>query len=54
MDNSEVGTRLNLFGDGNVEVGVELFKEQHLCGINRYCRWPGFELSRFESNCHTG
>jgi len=32
----------SLFGEGNLEGTVEIFKEQHIC--NAYCRWPGFAL----------
>ena len=32
----------SLFGEGNLEGKVKIFKEQHVC--NAYCRWPGFTL----------
>jgi hypothetical protein len=34
-----------LFGDGNVETGVQLFKKQHIC--NKFCSWPAFGLKVF-------
>ena len=46
---SDVSAGMNLFGNGNVELGVELFEQQHSCSTNRYCGWPGFKLQSFES-----
>ena len=40
-----VGQGQRLFSDGNVQKGVELFKEQHVC--NEFCKWAGFRLSPF-------
>ncbi|KIM55951.1 hypothetical protein SCLCIDRAFT_29991 [Scleroderma citrinum Foug A] len=40
-----VGRGQRLFSDGNVQKGVELFKEQHVC--NEFCKWAGFRLSPF-------
>ncbi|KAF8436837.1 hypothetical protein L210DRAFT_2434495 [Boletus edulis BED1] len=45
----DVGDGLSLFGDGNVEKGVELFEEQHSCSTNKYCGWPGFNMAEFGS-----
>lgn len=34
-----------LFGDGNLEHGVTVFEDQHVC--NKFCKWPGFNLEPF-------
>ncbi|KAG1780739.1 hypothetical protein EV702DRAFT_964224 [Suillus placidus] len=31
----------DIFGDGNIEVAVTMFEEQHIC--NDYCEWAGLE-----------
>ncbi|KAG6378352.1 hypothetical protein JVT61DRAFT_14077 [Boletus reticuloceps] len=38
LTHPDVGAGMNLFGDGNVERGVELFEEQHNCSTNKYSR----------------
>ena len=38
-----VGAGQDLFGEGNLEIGVKLFAKEHIC--NDFCRWPGFELA---------
>ncbi|KAF9232882.1 hypothetical protein BU15DRAFT_67057 [Melanogaster broomeanus] len=40
-----VGEGRNLFGDGNLEIGVRLFEKEHAC--NKFCKWLGFGLEGF-------
>ncbi|KAG2153623.1 uncharacterized protein EDB93DRAFT_1082168 [Suillus bovinus] len=42
----------DIFGEGNIEVAVSQFEDQHAC--NEYCKWPGFGLEAFvtEVNDH--
>ncbi|KIO08033.1 hypothetical protein M404DRAFT_135048 [Pisolithus tinctorius Marx 270] len=43
-----VGGGMDIFSKGNVEIGVELFEQEHVC--NRYCTWPGFVLKPFKGS----
>ncbi|KAL4068881.1 hypothetical protein V8B97DRAFT_2104761 [Scleroderma yunnanense] len=43
----QVSQGQKLFGDGNVQKGVELFEKEHIC--NMFCKWAGFGLSAFSS-----
>jgi hypothetical protein len=38
---SSVSGGQDIFGDGNIEVAVTMFEEQHIC--NDYCEWAGLE-----------
>ncbi|KIO08753.1 hypothetical protein M404DRAFT_22604 [Pisolithus tinctorius Marx 270] len=43
-----VGGGTDIFSKGNVEIGVELFEQEHIC--NQYCTWPGFTLKPFKGS----
>jgi hypothetical protein len=40
-----VGQGKDLFGEGNIECTISMFKKQHKC--NEFCKWPGFRLVPF-------
>jgi len=42
---SSVSEGKDIFGDGNIEVEVSMFKKNHIC--NDYCKWRGFGLESF-------
>ncbi|KAI6098337.1 hypothetical protein EDD16DRAFT_1663647 [Pisolithus croceorrhizus] len=46
LTHPSVGRGTDIFSEGNVEIGVERFEQEHVC--NRYCSWPGFGLKPFE------
>lgn len=46
LTHPSVGGGTDIFSEGNVEIGVERFEQEHIC--NRYCSWPGFGLEPFE------
>ncbi|KAI6128254.1 hypothetical protein EV401DRAFT_1931548 [Pisolithus croceorrhizus] len=46
LTHPSVGGGTDIFSEGNVEIGVEHFEQEHVC--NRYCSWPGFGLKPFE------
>ncbi|KAI6042732.1 hypothetical protein EDC04DRAFT_2563769, partial [Pisolithus marmoratus] len=46
MVTNSVSGGVDIFSEGNVEIGVERFEQEHVC--NRYCSWPGFGLKPFK------
>ncbi|KAI5992424.1 hypothetical protein EDD15DRAFT_2168292, partial [Pisolithus albus] len=42
LTHPSIGGGADIFGEGNMEIGVELFEHEHIC--NRYCMWLGFGL----------
>ncbi|KIK73216.1 hypothetical protein PAXRUDRAFT_179000 [Paxillus rubicundulus Ve08.2h10] len=46
LTHPSVSDGCDIFGDGNIEMAVDKFEEQHVC--NHYCKWEGFGLSEFE------
>ncbi|KAI6000407.1 hypothetical protein F5J12DRAFT_724114, partial [Pisolithus orientalis] len=45
LTHPDVAEGRRLFGEGNVEKGVALFENQHIC--NLFCRWEGFGMKAF-------
>jgi hypothetical protein len=45
-DYSLVNNGKDIFGDGNIECAVSMFKQGHNC--NKYCKWSGFKLKVYE------
>ncbi|KAI6142100.1 hypothetical protein BKA82DRAFT_4438534 [Pisolithus tinctorius] len=45
LTHPDVAEGQRLFGEGNVEKGVVLFENQHIC--NLFCRWEGFGMKAF-------
>ncbi|KAG1830417.1 hypothetical protein EV424DRAFT_1315609 [Suillus variegatus] len=41
----------NIFGDGNIERAVSMFKKEHNC--NKFCKWSGFKLKIYEAEMET-
>ncbi|KAF9229955.1 hypothetical protein BU15DRAFT_84261 [Melanogaster broomeanus] len=46
LTHPDVGQETDLFSEGNIEIGVKKFEEEHRC--NRYCKWSGFHLMPFQ------
>ncbi|KAI6035740.1 hypothetical protein EDC04DRAFT_2571510 [Pisolithus marmoratus] len=46
LPDSTVGRGKDIFGEGNLEIGVKLFETEHVC--NAFCEWPGFGLKPFK------
>ncbi|KAI6006423.1 hypothetical protein EDC04DRAFT_2583001 [Pisolithus marmoratus] len=46
LPDSTVGRGKDIFGEGNLEIGVKLFEMEHVC--NAFCEWPGFGLKPFK------
>ncbi|KAI6115137.1 hypothetical protein EDD16DRAFT_1551096 [Pisolithus croceorrhizus] len=46
-----VGRGKDIFGEGNLEIGVKLFEKEHVC--NAFCKWPGFGLKPFRDGSET-
>ncbi|KAG6370500.1 hypothetical protein JVT61DRAFT_11413 [Boletus reticuloceps] len=42
LTHPSVNAGKDLFGEGNLVIGVKLFAREHIC--NAFCRWPGFKL----------
>ncbi|KAI6149554.1 hypothetical protein BKA82DRAFT_20948 [Pisolithus tinctorius] len=45
LTHPSVGKGRDLFGEGNLEIGVECFETEHMC--NSFCQWRGFQLQPF-------